>query len=76
MGRLGPAWREFTMLPRCRKRGKGAGAAVSYAPLRAAHEAGYQIGILQASSLCYGVYRRLGFEEICTFDLYVWAVGS
>jgi GNAT superfamily N-acetyltransferase len=54
-------------------RGKGAGSAVSYAPLRAAHQSGYQIGTLQASRLGYGVYRRLGFEEICTFNLYVWA---
>ena len=52
-------------------RGKGVGSAVSYAPLRAAQEAGYQIGTLQASRLGYGVYRRLGFKEICTFNLYV-----
>lgn len=57
-------------------RGKGAGSAVSHAPLRAAHQSGYHIGTLQASKLGYGVYRRLGFEEICTFDLYVWAVGN
>lgn len=55
-------------------RGNGAGAAVSYAPLQDACQAGYQIATLQASKLGYGVYRRLGFEEICTFDLYVWAV--
>jgi GNAT superfamily N-acetyltransferase len=52
-------------------RGKGAGSAVSYAPLKAAYQAGYQIGILQASRMGYSVYRRLGFEEICTFNLYV-----
>jgi len=57
-------------------RGKGAGSAVSYAPLKAAHQAGYQIGTLQASKLGYGVYRHLGFEEICTFHLYVWPVGK
>jgi len=57
-------------------RGKGAGSAVSYAPLRAAHQSGYQIGTLQASRLGYGVYRRLGFEEICKFDLYVGAVDN
>jgi GNAT superfamily N-acetyltransferase len=53
-------------------RGKGAGSAVSYVPLKAAHETGYQIGTLQASRMGYDVYRRLGFEEICKFDLYVW----
>lgn len=52
-------------------RGKGAGLAVSYMPLRTAHQAGYQIGILQSSRLGYSVYRRLGFEDICTFNLYV-----
>jgi predicted GNAT family acetyltransferase len=55
-------------------RGKGAGSAVSYGPLRAAHQSGFKIGTLQASKLGYGVYRRLGFEEICTFNLCVWAV--
>lgn len=52
-------------------RGKGAGSAVSFAPLKVAYQAGYQVGILQASRMGYSVYRRLGFEEICTFDLYV-----
>lgn len=53
-------------------RGKGAGSAVSYVPLREAHQAGYEIGTLQSSKLGYSVYRRLGFEEICTFNLYIW----
>jgi GNAT superfamily N-acetyltransferase len=52
-------------------RGKGAGSAVSYIPLRTAFQAGYQIGILQSSRLGYNVYRRLGFEDICTFNLYI-----
>lgn len=57
-------------------RGKGAGSAVSYWPLRVAYQAGYLIGTLQASRLGYDVYRRLGFEEICPFDLYIWAVDN
>ncbi len=57
-------------------RGQGAGSAVSYTPLRTAHQAGYQIATLQASRLGYGVYRRLGFEEICTFDLYVGGIDN
>ena len=52
-------------------RGKGAGSAVTYAPLTVAHHAGYHLGTLQASRLGYGVYRRLGFEEVCPFHLYV-----
>lgn len=57
-------------------RGKGAGSAVSYAALKGAHQAGYQIATLQASKLGYGVYRRLGFVEISKFDLYVWRVDE
>jgi GNAT superfamily N-acetyltransferase len=51
-------------------RGRGVGAAVSLAPLRAAREEGYRVGILHASPLGLPIYRRLGFEERCTFDFW------
>ncbi len=52
-------------------RGKGAGSAVSYAALHEAREAGYHISTLQASQLGQPVYARLGFQEVCKFDLYI-----
>jgi GNAT superfamily N-acetyltransferase len=53
-------------------RGQGIGAAVTLAPLLAAREMGYQVGILQASSLGYRVYRRLGFQDFGKLSVYLW----
>lgn len=61
----------YNVATRPAARGKGAGSAVSYVPLKRAQQAGYQIGTLQASKLGYGVYLRLGFKEVCRFNLYV-----
>lgn len=51
-------------------RRQGIGAAVTLAPLLAARALGYRLGILTASAMGYGVYRRLGFEEVCQFNAY------
>jgi len=51
-------------------RGMGIGAAVSAEPLRAAAAQGYEIGILQASEMGYPVYRRLGFQQHCSYRLF------
>jgi len=53
-------------------RGQGVGAAVTRAPLIAAREMGYQVGILQASRLGYNVYRRLGFQDFGKLSVYLW----
>src|SRR4030095_6630555 len=50
-----------TCLPQAR--GQGVGAAVALAPLLEARKMGYCVGILQASSMGYNVYRRLGFQD-------------
>jgi GNAT superfamily N-acetyltransferase len=53
-------------------RGHGLGTALTIAPLRDALEAGYRVGTLQASEMGYPIYRRLGFQEVCQFALYLW----
>lgn len=54
-------------------RGRGFGRAMTIAALRAAHSIGHRIGVLQSSDLGYGVYRRLGFRELFTYDIHVGA---
>ena len=53
-------------------RGQGIGSAITLAPLLQAREMGYQIGVLQASSKGYNVYRRLGFQDFGKLSLYLW----
>jgi GNAT superfamily N-acetyltransferase len=59
-----------TCLPEAR--GQGIGTAVVLAPLLAAREMGYRVGILQASSMGYNVYRRIGFQDFGKLSLYLW----
>ena len=59
-----------TCLPEAR--GRGVGTAVVLAPLLAARQLGYRVAILQASSMGYNVYRRLGFEGFGKLSLYLW----
>jgi len=53
-------------------RGQGIGAAITLAPLLAAREMGYRVGILQASSMGYKVYQRLGFQDFGKLSVYLW----
>jgi ribosomal protein S18 acetylase RimI-like enzyme len=58
-----------TCLPEAR--GRGIGAAITHAALREARRQGVSLGILQASDLGYGVYRRLGFEDCGRLNVYL-----
>jgi hypothetical protein len=59
-----------TCLPKAR--GQGIGAAITSAPLLEAQMMGYRIGILQASSMGYKVYQRLGFQDFGKLSVYLW----
>ena len=52
-------------------RGRGIGRAMTLAALRAAAGIGYRIGVLQSSDLGYGLYLKLGFRDLFTYDIYV-----
>jgi len=53
-------------------RGQGIGAAITLAPLLDARQMGYHVGILQASSMGYKVYQRLGFQDFGKLSVYLW----
>jgi predicted GNAT family acetyltransferase len=52
-------------------RGQGIGAAITLHPLRVAREAGYRVGVLQATRMGHGLYSRLGFRDIVPVIMYV-----
>jgi GNAT superfamily N-acetyltransferase len=56
--------------PRLRR--QGIGTVLTTAPLHDARALGYRAGVLVASPLGLGIYRRLGFREFCTLHLHAW----
>jgi len=54
-------------------RGRGIGTEMSLYPLRVARSMGYQIGVLDATQQGFGIYRRIGFEEVGTPKVYIYA---
>lgn len=53
-------------------RGKGIGAAMTHRALHDAREADFRIATLEATKMGYPVYKRLGMEEYCRMQEYVW----
>jgi GNAT superfamily N-acetyltransferase len=53
-------------------RGQGVGAAITLAPLLESRKLGYRVGVLQASSMGYKVYQRLGFEDFGKLSVFLW----
>jgi ribosomal protein S18 acetylase RimI-like enzyme len=49
----------------------GIGAAMTLAGLRDAYARGARWAVLQASEMGAGIYRAMGFEEVCSFDAYL-----
>lgn len=53
-------------------RRQGIGAAMTLRALQEARRQGYRIGVLTASPMGIRLYRRIGFQEVCAFSLYLW----
>ena len=54
-------------------RGKGLGRAITSEPLMAAKVEGYDVAVLEASSMGFPVYKRIGFRQLCEFRTYTWS---
>jgi hypothetical protein len=53
-------------------RRRGVGAAVTMAPLLEARDRGYSVGVLQASTMGYSVYARMGFSQQFRYRTFCW----
>jgi GNAT superfamily N-acetyltransferase len=58
-------------LPQARH--QGSATTLTLTALEEAGALGYRVGILHASSMGLGVYRRLGFHQYCTIGQYMWS---
>ena len=56
-------------LPEARR--QGIGRIMTVVPLLEARQLGYKVGILQASAMGYPVYQKIGFKDICMYNLYL-----
>jgi GNAT superfamily N-acetyltransferase len=56
--------------PECR--GRGIGTAITHAAMQAARDAGFSTAVLGASSMGHRIYRKLGFRDLCTIEVYEW----
>ena len=52
-------------------RGRGIGRAMTVIPLLEARQLGYRVGVLQSSDMGYPIYRKIGFQEIYRYRLYL-----
>ncbi|MBI3803218.1 MAG: hypothetical protein HY282_05585 [Nitrospirae bacterium] len=66
----------FAVATRPEFRRRGIGTAMTLHPLLNARVSGYRTGTLQSSESGFPVYSRLGFREICKFDLYFRPGGN
>ncbi|WNG46884.1 GNAT family N-acetyltransferase [Archangium minus] len=60
----------FDISTRAEHRNRGYGSALTHFSLAFARRLGAKIGALQASPDGLGIYRRMGFREVCTFRIY------
>ncbi len=58
-------------IPQARR--KGIGRIMTVTPLLEARQIGYRVGTLQASSMGYPIYKKIGFKDVCKYRLYLQA---
>jgi len=56
-------------IPEARR--QGIGRMMTVLPLLEARQMGFRVGVLQASSMGYSTYKRIGFEDVCRYRLHV-----
>lgn len=54
-------------------RGFGLGTVISLAALQDARQRGQRQAILHSTTMGLNIYRRLGFEPVTDFDIYLWS---
>jgi len=64
---------DVATLPDRRKRGLG--GRVTRTAMHAARASGYRMAILHSSALGAGMYRMLGFRDVCPIGQHVWTPG-
>lgn len=57
---------ELAVIPRAR--GQGIGTRLTLSCLRLARRLGYRVAVLQASGKGESIYRRIGFNRVCTIS--------
>jgi GNAT superfamily N-acetyltransferase len=67
-GAVGLYW--VTVIPEAR--GKGIGTQMSIRPLKDGLDAGYKLGVLDATEMGYPVYKKMSFEEYFKSPVYIW----
>jgi GNAT superfamily N-acetyltransferase len=62
---------DVSTVPEHRRR--GIGASITRAAMQEARALGYRMAILHSSALGAGMYRGLGFRDVCAIGQHVWA---
>jgi ribosomal protein S18 acetylase RimI-like enzyme len=53
-------------------RGRGIGAAMTSAAMLRARALGYRVAVLGSAAKAVPLYRRLGYRQVCSVDVYLW----
>ena len=52
-------------------RHQGIGEVMTVMPLLEARQKGYRVAVLQASSMGYPIYKKIGFKDVCKYKIYL-----